>query len=131
MAGFIDKIKVILNEFHENAGGIEAIFMVDLSDARVQASYPENNPLDLIGEATANGLGQFENQIKNLGGDFLIQEMELLSEKQRVLNFKISDNYILCLVCPLNGAKSGILRTMFNNKVKKDITTAMKEFGVS
>jgi hypothetical protein len=57
--------------------------------------------------------------------------MEFLSETQRVLILKISDNYILCLVCPIDGgARPALLRKIFNNKVKKEIISAMTKLGI-
>ena len=132
MAGFVEKIKALLTSFTQTTGGVEATLLVDLSDATVQVSYPEGESLHFIGTASADSISNFESGIQSLGGKFSVQEMELVSQEKRVFTLRISNDpdYVLCVVCPINGAKAGVIRTKFLNSVKNEIITAMKEGGL-
>ncbi|MGL4497779.1 MAG: hypothetical protein ACRCU2_01850 [Planktothrix sp.] len=133
---FPEKIKGILKDLKDRAGGIDAIFMVDLSDASVQASYPkeESKSLEFIGSSTGNSITSFESGIKRMGEIFTVQEMELLSEDKKVFNIRISTsikaNYALCIIGPVDELKVGFVRTMFERTYKNEILTAMQEFGM-
>jgi predicted regulator of Ras-like GTPase activity (Roadblock/LC7/MglB family) len=129
MCGYVEKVKQILKNFRENTGGIDATFLVDLKSARVQFRYPETaNELDFIGSATARSIVQFHSQIKNMGETLAVKNMELeMSQDKMILCLRVSDDLILCVVCPIDGgAPSGIIRTQFERTVKNDILNAEK-----
>jgi predicted regulator of Ras-like GTPase activity (Roadblock/LC7/MglB family) len=133
---FQETITEILKDLKDSVGGVDAIFMVDLSDASVQASYPESESksLEFIGSATGNSIASFEVVIKRMGQIFTVQEMVFESEDKRVFNLRISTskeaNYALCIIGPVDGLRVGFVRTMFESTYKQKILTAMQEFGM-
>lgn len=127
MSGYVEKINQILKDFTEQTGGIDATFLIDLKSARVQFRYPETaNKLDFIGSATARSIVQLQSQIKAMQETLAVQNMELeMSQDKMILCLRVSDDSILCVVCPITGgAPSGIIRTLFERTVKNDIMNA-------
>jgi hypothetical protein len=119
----------ILKDFTDKTGGIDATFLVYLRSARVQFRYPETaNELDFIGSATARSIVQFHSQIRNMGETLAVKNMELeMSQDQMILCLRVSDDLILCVVCPIEeGAPSGIIRAIFEKPLKNDILEAEK-----
>ncbi len=126
-SGTTEKMNQILKNFTDNTGGIDATFLVSLKRARVQFRYPETaKELDFIGSATARSIVQFQSQIAAMQETLAVQNMELeMSQDKMILCLRVSDDSILCVVCPINGgAPSGIIRAMFERTVKNQIIEA-------
>lgn len=132
MASIIDILKEILGNFTKSSGA-QAIFMIDLSDASVQISYPEkeSKSLEFIAAITATTIVSYESGIKAMGDEkSILEQMEVSTQDKKVFTLKISDQFALCIVGSIDELKVGFVRTMFEKTYKSKIESAMKEAGM-
>jgi len=128
----LTKLNEILMTFVTTIGGIDAVMLMD-SNAEVQIYYPHNiNSLNFIGSITTNSIAMIEENSKSLGKILAVQEMELVTQDRRILTLKISTelDYYLCIVCPLNGTRSSLIKAAFHNALKNEIITCMKTLSI-
>lgn len=115
-------IKQSLKDFTEKLGGIDATFLVQLSTARVQFSYPDEASRKSIATVIAGTISKFESLMQD--SESAVEEMELVTKKQQILSLRVSEDFIICIVCPLD-APVGILKDKFERIYKSKITSAL------
>lgn len=96
-----DRLRNILQSLKDKIGGVESIFLVDLTDAEILVSFPKNESTnkEFIGTISANNVHRFEAHSKTLEKGLYVTEMELRTDEgQQVYVSRVRDDLLLCVV---------------------------------
>jgi|JFJP01.1.fsa_nt_gi hypothetical protein len=131
---YLDRVTQILTDYVKMTGGIQSALLID-AEAEVEAIYSESSNqlpnLDSIGTATAQNMLILATKLQqsSKGAIKAVQEVEIVTESFRIFTLKVSTepNYTLCLICPIKGAKAGVIKANFNDFLKEEIIAARQE----
>ncbi|MGA9381266.1 MAG: hypothetical protein WBV73_21120, partial [Phormidium sp.] len=90
------RMKPILEDLKGNLTAVFAIFLVDIKNEEVTASYPEmeSKSLDFVGLLCSNSITGFEEKAKRMNEDFYLTEMELLTKDKKVYTTRLSSDFL-------------------------------------
>jgi len=128
-ASLSDQLLSILSVLSNMVAGVEAVFLVDLRDSRLLASFIKNNKnttYNSIGFVSAYSIIDIEKNSRMFHRNNKISEMTIFTETQGECIYinRISPDIIICIVGSEN-FKEGFAKRVVEYKIKTEVLEAI------